>query len=230
MLFLRQLQHLLPRGRAWQITLVTKTLRKYMQGIAAWNESARDFMELAFDDFWSESTRELSEWENQLGLTPASTELARRQQISGARKATGGQSPRYLQDVVQAAGFPLYIHDWWYYVGPDRFTRNPRDYTDDPLIGTTQCGESLAQCGERDAVCNGFLANFTGYIVNIDLTQSAPPPVPFDPLRWPYFVYWSGATFGDVVDIPAERRAELERLLRRICPSHQWIVTRVNYV
>jgi hypothetical protein len=230
MLFFRQIQHLLPRARAWRLTLVDKTLRKYLQGIAAWTESARDFIDLAYIDLFASETRELDEWEYQFGLVQAATALARREQLAGAWAATGGQSPRYLQDVVQAAGFDVWIHEWWYFTGPDRFTRNPRDYTDDPLLGTTQCGEALAQCGERNAVCNRFLANFPGYLVNVDLTQSAPPVVTSDPTRWPYFLYWGGETFGDIAEVPIARRAEFERLILKICPSHLWLVTMVTYV
>lgn len=230
MLFLRQLQHLLPNGQAWRTTLVTKTLRLLLNGLASVHESIRDFADLVYLDLFPETTRELDRWEAQFGLVAASTEGSRRQQLDGAWKATGGQSPSYLQTVVRAAGFDVYIHEWWYYVGPTRTTRNPRDYTSDPLLGTTQCGEALAQCGETHAVCNRFLANDTHYLVNRDLSQNAPPPVPTDPDRWPYFLYWGGEVFGTYADVPAARRAEFERLLLKLKPSHVWLVTLINYV
>lgn len=231
MLFLRQLQHLLPRAKAWNITFVSKTLRKFFNGLASAHESARDFADLAYLDMFPEITRELDAWERTFGLLPATTESSRRQQIDGAWKGQGGQSPRYYQDTIRAAGFDVYLHEWWYFTGPTRNTRNPRDYTDDPLIGTTQCGEPLAQCGETHAVCNRFLANEVGYLVNRDLTQNAPPPVPNDPERWPFFLYWGGPNFGDAADVPASRRAEFERLLLKHKPTHIWlVVSHINYV
>lgn len=230
MSFLDTIKHLLPTGRAWRLT-IEKTLRRFFEGLAAGAPvSAREFIDDVHDDLYPDRTRELARWETQFALVPGVTEADRRAQIDGSWKATGGQDPRYLQDVVQAAGFPLYVHEWWS-SGPDPYVpRDPRAHTFDPLIGTMQCGEPLAQCGEIFARANGWLANDPRYLVNKNLTLRPPPHVPADPLTWPYFIYFGGETFGDVVDIPAPRRAELETLLLRICPTQHWIVLMARWV
>jgi hypothetical protein len=228
-LFLRIFQHLLPDGAAWRL-LAEKKLRQLFEALAEVFASLRLFVDLVYEDRLPETTRELAEWERQFGLEGTGLEDARRLALAAEWKATGGQSPRYLQDLVQAAGFDVYIHEWWEppNVAP-RTVRNPRDYTSDPTYGTTQCGEVLAQCGEPAAQSNRFLANEPGYLVNDDLSRGAPPIIPDDPAVWPYFVYWGGATFGDFAVIDAARRAEFERLLLKVCPDHLWIVTMVVY-
>lgn len=229
MLFFRQLQHLLPTGAAWRV-VIDKTLRKFFEGLAAVHESARDFADRVHEDLIPQTSRSIDLWERQFGLVAPASDVDRRLQVDGAWQATGGQSPRYLQDVVRSAGFDVYIHEWWVPGSMPRTLRNPRDYTEDPLFGTVQCGEALAQCGEPTAQCNRFLANEIGYLVNKNLTDVAPPAIPNDATKWPYFVYWGGATFGTAASVPAVRRAEFERLLLKICPANNWIVTIVNYV
>lgn len=228
MSFLRTFKHLLPSGAAWRLT-IKKTLRRFFEGLAAGApELARAFIDGVYDDLFPRTTRELAKWETQFGLPGGTDEQARRDAVDASWKARGGQSPKYLQDIVQAAGFDLYIHEWWS-SGPPYVARDPRLYTRQPLIGSVQCGEPLAQCGERTAQCNAFLANDPGYIVNLDFTRRPPPRVPDDPDTWPYFLYWGGATFPDPAYVPANRRAELERLLLKLCPTQQWLVLLVVY-
>lgn len=250
MLFFRQLVHLLPSGLAWRVT-VDKTLRRWLDGVSQATAHVRDFVDAVWFDLLPETTRELDRWEDTFGLTAASTDAARRLAYAAAWAAQGGQSPRYLQDVVQAAGFPLYVHEWWVPGSGPPVARNPHTYTLPPFIGTVQCSllpfPSQQCCTSIDQAapdplppgvtifdlypqCNRFLANEPKYIVNLTLTPEAPPPVPDDPNAYPYFLYFGGATFGTSVNIPADRRDELERLLLKLRPAQQWIVTLVNYV
>ena len=227
MSFFRIFEHLLPNAEAWRLRAGTR-IREFFQGLTRAPSDARDFVDLVHEDLYPSSTRFLEEWESQFALDGAGTDSERRTALAAAWQATGGQSPRYLQDVLQAAGFDVYVHDWWSSGPSPCVPRDPRDYTQQPLIGTVQCGEPLAQCGEPDALCNNFLANDPKYLVNLDLTRRAPPPVPNDTSKWPFFVYVGGETFGEIVILTDERRAALERLLLRIFPAHVWIVTLVD--
>lgn len=237
----RVFQHLLPDAKAWRLT-IDKTLRRFFVGLAPPFEDVKDFADDIYSDLSPETTRELVAWEAQYGLTPAldAGDLERRQALAAAWRATGGQSPAYLQGVVQAAGFDLYIHEWWEPGGPPYVARDPRDYTQVPTIGTFQCynGSGAPECLgytvgglplHNQPQCTNWLANEPGYLVNQNLTLRAPPVVPDDPAKWPYFLYWGGETFGTRVEIPASRRAELERLLLKLCPTQQWLVLLVDY-
>lgn len=233
-LFLRIFQHLLPNALAWRL-VVQKTLRNWFEGLAGLPADIRAFADAAYEDLFPSTTRQLAEWERQFGLLAGTSDADRRAQIAGAWQATGGQSPRYLQDTVRAAGFDVYIHEWWDTGSlPTVVARNPRTYTNDPVLGTNRCSGFASQrtCSAfpgDQARCNRFLANETHYLVNKNLTLNAPPPVPTDPDTWPYFLYWGGATFPDHATVPEERRAEFERLLLKLCPAQQWLVTLVDY-
>lgn len=230
--FLRIFQHLLPTGKAWRLT-PGKQLRQFFEGLAEPLADAREFIDANYLDLFPTTTRLLAQWEQQFGLTPSAdaSEDDRRLALASAWQAQGGQSPSYLQTSLRAAGFDVYVHEWW--EPPNeapRVVRNPRDYTDDPTFGDTQCGDTDALCGEPGAQCNRFLANEPGYLVNSDLTRVAPPLIPNDAAGWPFFAYVGGETFGDVADVAAERRQEFETLVLKLFPAHIWIVTLVEYV
>lgn len=226
--FLRTFEHLLPDATAWRLW-VGKKLRQLFEGLTGAPQDAREFVDDVHDDLFPTTTRALPLWEQQFALGGSTDDTIRRQKLDAAWKNTGGQSPRYIQDILHAAGFTsVFIHEWWS-SGPPYIARDPRLYTEVPLLGTVQCGEAFAQCGERDAQCNSFLANEIHYLVNLDLTKRPPPPVPDDPDTWPYFLYFGGPVFGDIAYVPATRRAELEELLLLLCPTQQWIVLLITW-
>lgn len=242
MLFLRIFQHLLPRAAAWS-TVANKTLRKFFLGLAEQPGATRAFVDDVYLDLFPETARPaaLAEWEKQFGLEPNGNETARRQALAAEWQATGGQSPSYIQGVLHTAGFDnLFVFDWWE-SGPPYVARDPNDYTDQPRVGIYQCtGDdefgytfpSQPQCSDlaSQPQCNNWLANEVYYLVNKDLTRRAPPPIPADPDYWPYFFY-IGPEEGpeEVAVVDASRRAELERLILKIRPTHLWVVVRVDY-
>ena len=167
--WLRAFKHLLPTGKAWRLT-VDKPLRRFFEGLTGAPDDVKGFYDGVYSDVWPQSTRELSQWEGQFAL-PASnlTEQQRRDRLEATWKAlAGGQSPRYIQDTLQAAGFPVYVHEWW---EPDPLqplggsvngdvtpvARNPFDYLDDgtgslPFLmidggADSQDGDELAMDG-----------------------------------------------------------------------------------
>lgn len=231
---LRVFQHLLPRALAWRTTVET-TLRRYLEGLAGMPADVREFIDLVYQDLFPPSTRELAEWENQFALAGTASETNRRLALAAAWLAGGGQSPDYIQTVIHAAGFTdVFIHEWW--ITRDPFVaRDPRLYTTQPLVGLYQCeGTSPWECfdpGPGDPLaphCDNSLVNEPGYIVNLDLTRRAPPAVPSDPARWPYFLYFGGEVFPELVPILSTRVDELKALLLRISPTQQWIVLMVD--
>jgi hypothetical protein len=279
-LFFRILQHLLPRGAAfgraraaassWTVgdgstvgsslyvgglTNKGPTLWRFLQGIANGGlDDVRAFLDLVLLDVFPDTTRQLAEWEAQYGLEPAADDATRRLNLAAEWAATGGQSPGYIQGVLQAAGFNVYVYDW-FASGPPYSARNPFNYTTQPLIGGVQCiiesSSSVFECEgfasdgsplADQAQCDAFLANDPHYLVNVDLTLRPPPMIPDsatpDGPAWRRFMYVGGPTFpaaplpanGDWATVPLSRRDEFQRLLMKLRPTHLWVCTLVNYV
>jgi hypothetical protein len=229
-LYLRQFQHLLPRSRAWTLT-IDKMLRRFFLGLG---EGATAAARAVIDSVWAQlmpdTTDELVEWEFEHGLSGIGTDPERRTALAAAWQATGGQSPRYLQDTLQAAGFPVYYHGWRETGGT---VRDPRSYTVQPLYGTVVCDSVTStqpQCRGDDrrttgqSQCNAFLTNDPKYIVNLPVDYGGPPPIPATESSWRRFVYFGGATFGTNATVPTHMLPELKRLARKLCPAHLWIV------
>lgn len=262
MSFFAQLRHLLPDSIAWRPRDVTRPwkigdglkigdpglkwggfigaglqLWKFIKGLGEEPENVRAFIDEVHGDAFPATTRDLEEWERQFGIEPTSDEATRRLALAAEWAATGGQSPHYLQSVVQAAGFNLWIHEWWS-SGPPYVARDPRSYTQLALIGTYQCrpvgDPDQVQCRPRTFAdqpqCNRFMVRDPGYIVNRDLTPRAPPPIPDDASKFPYFLYWGAQVFPNRASVPIGRKDELERLLLKLCPAQQWLVMLVDYV
>jgi len=149
MTFLRMFKHLLPNARAWRIT-IDKRLRQFFSGLAGTGSDVKDFTDDVWLDIFPETTRELDAWDQQWGL-PATTitEQERRDRLSATWKATGGQSPKYIQDTLQGAGFNVFVHEWWNL--PFKFY-------------AAECGEPTAECGEPTAECGAVVREELGRI------------------------------------------------------------------
>ena len=244
-MFFRQLKHLLPNARAWSLT-ASKQLREFFQGLSTLGSDVRDFVDLVWLDVFPDSTRELTLWEDQFGLSADGlTDTERRAKIDAAWKATGGQSPRYIQDTLQAAGFDVYLHEWWEpgtepAVGVKACVpaRNPNSYLVSPpsdllegyalvnklftsrSVIIPRAGEENIACGEPATLCG----NYTRFE---DLPKEY--PLPLDSDKWPYFLYIGAETFPDLAILPPERRDEFEELCLRIRPAHLWLGMLVGY-
>lgn len=223
-------KHLLPTGRAWSLT-IDKYLRRFFTGLVNPFVDAQDYQDVTYNDVRPQYTTKLSDWEVQFGIfTSAATEQARRDRLAAAWKALGGQSPRYLQDTIQAAGFPLYVHEWWRPGTDPAVPWNPNAYIAPGASGAfvvTLLGKPGVQLGRPSTQLGR--ARKLRYLLDDNLP--APPVWPqTDPTKWPYFLYFGGATFGDVVQIPAEREAELRTLVLKLCPAQQWVGLLVEFV
>lgn len=233
---LRLIQHLLPRALAWRTT-VEKTLRRFFEGLSGLPSDASAFIDLAHLDLWPSTTRDLATWEKQFALSSGGSQAERRAKLAVAWAVQGQQSPDYIQRTLHAAGFTtVFVYEWWE-SGPPYVARDPREHTTQPRFGVYQCeGTSSWQCfapGPADPLaphCDKTLANDPGYVVNLDLTRRAPPPIPDDPSRWPYFIYLAGETFPALAPVAKSRIAELKETILRIAPTQQWIVLLIDPV
>lgn len=187
MTFLRVFKHLLPRGRAWRLT-VDKRLRQFFEGLSGVSESIRQHIDRVWLDIFPKTTRELSAWEKQFGLRGTGlSDQQRRDRLDAAWKALGGQDPRYIQDTLRANGFDVYVHEWWQ-PGTEpapgssacATPRNPLMYLRREFTGVTllvECGEPLAQCGEDFAQAGNSLQP-VGYPLVNKILETKPDILP----------------------------------------------------
>lgn len=222
-------KHVLPTGRAWALT-IDKQLRQFFTGLAKPMGDAQDYQDAVYSDVRPQYTSKIAEWEFQFGIfTSAATEQDRRDRLAAAWRAIGGQDPRYLQDTVQAAGFPLFIHEWW---APGSFppvARIPQNFiapSGAPAGFGVMLGGDGVQLG-RDSTQLGR-GRRLGLLIEDNLPTS--PTWPPSAGERPYFLYFGGVMFGDLVQIPAAREAELKTLLLKVCPAQQWIGLFVEFV
>ena len=180
-------KRLLPLGRAWAV-IAEKRLRQFFDGLAA---GASDPVVKEFDDHFDDInpqlTTKLALWEDQFSLPNTGlTEQERRDRLQAAWAAVGGQSPRYIQDTLQAAGFNVYVHEWWfpsaeYPAGgsidrlPAPVARDPFDYIVDANtpISVIGSGHDLAYCGGDNFFANAQTAsNPQGYLLVNKISQA----------------------------------------------------------
>lgn len=146
----------------------------------------------------------------------------------------GGQVPGYDNGTVLLCGSAS--ANFYQYSVADYEVRNPHDYLRAPNLGRITCGGVTNTCqGDYpgvpnvDVVCSTDTTSDSDYLVNKDLTNRAPPPIPQDPNTWPYFFYVGGEEFGQAVSVAAARKNEFERLLLKFRPAQLWIGLFVHY-
>lgn len=247
MMFFRIFQHLLPRAKAWSLT-ADKPLRRFFVGLAnATGAPFKTFFDRVWLDLFPAYTRELAAFEEQFGLPGAGTDAQRRDRLAAAWRATGGQDPAYIQDTLQAAGFPVFVHEWWVARPPvgdgsAATPHDPRDYLRTNSAGLhvegkgyalvnrifpvasliiTSAGEPFMEAGEAKAESGNFDTFNLGEVNYV---------TPDNPALWPYFLYIGGETFGDVIELPAARRRDFEELSLQICPAHVWLGILIKWV
>jgi hypothetical protein len=224
----RTIRHLLPNGRAWRAT-IDKPLRRFLEGLGNSLQSFRVNFDAVAEDLYPATTRILTEYEEQFGLYPSylSTQ-ERRDRIDAAWKARGGQSPRYLQDTLRAAGFNVFVHDWW--ETGTTTARNPFEVLSD---STTALGFNVVSDGtiaftNNPNAITGGAGGPNGYLL-VNLPTNTDYLIPVSSTLWPYIIYVGGEVWGDRASIPSARRDEFETLCLKICPLQLWIGVIVEY-
>jgi hypothetical protein len=174
-MFLRIFKHLLPNARAWQLT-INKRLREFFEGLTDLGNDSKTFFDEIWLDIFPETTRELDKWENQWGLSNTIVnEQDRRNRLDATWKALGGQSPRYIQDTLQASGFDVYLHKWWVpgtepAIGVNTcvIARNPADFINDgaqPLEYDANDGGINMEDGDPNTAQDGSTIQPTAYLL-----------------------------------------------------------------
>lgn len=156
--FLNLYKHLLPRAKAWRIT-IEKTLRSFFVGLSGLPERVVEFLDLVYLDLFPGLTRQLDEWEAAFGLPPTLTDTqARRDRLAATWQAQGGQDPAYIQKTLRDNGFDVYVFDSWdpataWPNGPAVY-KNPNVYLYDGTSGSRFVmgdGQANSQDGDPES-------------------------------------------------------------------------------
>lgn len=103
---------LLPLAPAW--LLDAAPISDFFEGLTSAPQAARDHLAQVGLNLLPSETEKLAEWEQQFGLAPGNlTEAERRVRLDLAWSAGGGLSPRRIQDVLQANGFHVFVHEYF---------------------------------------------------------------------------------------------------------------------
>lgn len=252
-------KHLLPTGRAWRIT-TEKQLRQFFDGLTGLPDDVRNYFAGLFLDIFPTTTTALERWLDEFNLVSSGNDAVDRQNLAGAWILNEYQSPAQIQETLQAAGFDVYVHEWWALprttppvpINPNgfigRFEVGAISLAGEPFM---ECGEPSAQCGALGLVqipteitgldnTNMFLDdpaalldNFIlpdGYALVNKTDEDIQYNPPGDAQFWPFFLYIGGQIFPNNATIPLARKNEFETLLLRISPTQQWLGVLVDYV
>jgi hypothetical protein len=241
---LDSLRKLFPSGDAWK-WLQGGSMEKILEGVGEFLQDAADDAKAEADQCNPLQTTDFERHEQALFLhpSPGLTTDERRARIVSAWKDWGNISPADLQLFLQAQGFPLYVWEWWTFVSPPAvsgpealFEPTGNGYvlrnglTTQAPLELSQCGMNTAQCGLESASClyHDSLATFREVVLLSDCAE----PQPENPaaVYYPGLFILCGSTFGDFVDIPAERQLELEDLILKRRRCSQKVGLLVNYV
>lgn len=236
-LFFRMFQHLWPISIAFDTTKEDKQFTELNKGLSGIGVEVKTFTDNVYGDIFPETTRELTAWETQWNLPENTTltEQERRDRLTNAWSSLGGQSPKYIQDTIQGAGFTtVFLHEWWdlaqlplavahdpnvILAGDEDLLVNIITFTEKDFI--TGLGEVIMECGEADALCGQytqFLFKEVEYLI------------PTNPELYPYFLYFGDATFPNRTTVPLDRKEEFRELLLKICPAQQWLGLLIDFV
>lgn len=218
---------LLPNARAWSL-VAQKNLKTFFESLETSVGAFRTFFDLVWLDIFPATTRQIAAWEEQFGLLETGiSDLERRERLAGAWVALGGQTPSYIQETLQTAGFPVFVHEWWLSKSP-LIMVDPSYYLRKDLsvvAWNAECGEPNAECGQSWMQCGDFYT-IPGYAIQNGVPIALPS---FPDTLWPYFLYIGGQVFGTQATIPADRQTEFQTLCEKIAPTHVWLGLLVTY-
>ena len=163
MSFFKAFKALLPRSKAFNI-IQNSQLRKLFEGLAVLPEDVRTEMEKVYMDLFPDSTRALTEWENQFQVLFANEQYGdtRKGFLKALWKANeGGQTAEYLQGLLQKVNPGIKIYE-------NCPVKNPRDAN---AVFICMCNYQTMYCGSPTGMC-GYKAGDSGFMPSVIINDS----------------------------------------------------------
>lgn len=248
------LRSLFPKGLAFRF-FNGSYFKQLSEALAKEPERIKDFYDTVRDSGIPDCNilpdEALSDWETFLALSKndSLTNVERCERIQGKFIAQGGQGPDYIQQVLQDAGFPVYVFENIPSDNPSfrQYTAalggfslggsNLGAYTDriDPrtVDGTLIAGPpTYSTARNYSATLGGFSlggANLGTYI-GTETTENE-VTIPSDPATFIFIWFLTGPNgLNDFVDIPEDRKTDLISQILQIKPAHTWVILQANFI
>lgn len=218
---------LLPKSRAWSLIL-DRTLKKFFHGLAVLPQLVRDHIASILLEAFPQTTSYLGDWSTFFG----SPSVLTADELEAEWAAFGGQDPRHIQDVLQAAGLNVYVHEWWEPGSNPPVARNPIALVPTSRVLVNDVNEInkhwIFQFGDGSQ----FRSDETIYFGAYDGWYWHPKVYPTPDIESEYPVYWyvCDAVWPQYATIMESQLRTLIRLIYKMKPVQTRVILRVTVV
>lgn len=223
-------RQLYPTGRAWWMPRngVFNNLHKALNtSIIRLIQDAELTLDSVFPDNENFSLQDAELWEYRLGLISNNLlTLEQRKQVILRKMSYPGnvrarQSPLFIENQLQLAGFDVWIHENKFYEGGEWVYKTPNDIIALSLT-EIQHSNSVQHGGGTQHGFSGFDVIANEAVVNESFS------VGIDNLWSTFFI--GGENLGDIAIVPENRLIEFKELVLKLKPAHTTAFTFINYV
>lgn len=248
-LFFRIIKHLNPLSRAFRL-FKDRQITEFYRGLTGLPQDVRNYYDEIWLDIFPDTTREIELHEKEFGIIPStSNEADRRNAIDAEWKAKGCQSSSCIEDLLQDAGFDVYVHEVIPAQDPNNFlltgflavAGEPGSIAGEPNVVAGKSGGEVLVNGDlftsftKYGTVAGEPESIAGEIEAVagEITGTNFDPIvyeiPIDSDTWPYFWYISNQTFPNFATVDAARESEFKSLVLKLKPVHTWAGLLINF-
>jgi len=222
--FYTVIKKLLPKGLAFFLKDGTQH-QQFIEALGMEPERIKIFFDKVRDSGIPDGnlpTEALPDWETFLGLQQNSSlsDAEKNERIKGKYTAQGGQGPDYLEETLQAAGYPVYV------------VENPTGADPRPYLGILIAGPAVYDNKKIIVSTLGSmtlgskkLGEYLGTrVFEIEKTISTDTDTWYD-----YWFLTGAGGLGNFVNIPIEKKQDFIKQVLQIKPADSWVVAQVNF-
>lgn len=224
--WVRVFDRLLPRSRAWAL-VIERTLKELFHGFGVLPDILREHIGSILLEAFPGTTTFHEDWSVFFGAPETLTD----EELLAEWGAFGGQEPRYIQDILQGAGFNVWVHEWWVPGSAPPIARNPiplvptsrvlvNDIIEIRKLWTHQFGDGWSQFKADGSI---FFGNYDGYYLAPKIY-----PTPDIPAEYPCYFYVCDEVWPQYALVPKSKLRTLIRLIYKLKPVHLRCILRVT--
>jgi len=211
---------LLPRSRAWDLVF-NRVLRKFFHGLAILPKTIHEHIGSVLLEAFPQTTTRLHDHSWQLG-SPIDFDA---DGLEDELLDEGGQSPYYVENLLQRYGFDLYIHEWWVPGSEPLEWRDFHQFVDDHRVLVNDLSQPskhyLFQFGAQDGESQ-FVGDKSVYFGAYDGWFLLPKKYPCPDIEQEtvFYYYICGETWPELGNIYESELRTVMRLIYKSKPCH----------